>query len=369
MGNDELKALRAEVARIDEAIVELMARRLETATRMGRAKLRLGRPLRDFAQEKEVLERARRIAAVEGVPEDLAERVMLELIRSSLTVQEKGQVEEIAVGSGRSALVVGGAGKMGRWFVEFLGSQGFSVTVADPAAPPPAVPDWRHARGSFDLYVVAAPIAVTREVLKEMAGSPPRGLIFDIGSLKTPLRSGLEALAAAGGKVASVHPMFGPDTQLLSGRHVVVVDVGVPEATAEARELFSSTMATIVEMDLDSHDRLIAYVLGLSHALNIAFFTALAESGETADRLAHLSSTTFDNQLEVASQVAGENPHLYFEIQHLNEYGQESLAALADAVARLRALVADGDEEGFVALMERGADYLESARAGREGVS
>ena len=206
-------------------------------------------------------------------------------------------------------------------------------------------------------------------MLKEMAGSPPRGLIFDIGSLKTPLRSGLEALAASGGKVASVHPMFGPDTQLLSGRHVVVVDVGVPEATAEARELFSSTMATIVEMDLDSHDRLIAYVLGLSHALNIAFFTALAESGETADRLAHLSSTTFDNQLEVASQVAGENPHLYFEIQHLNEYGQESLAALADAVARLRALVADGDEEGFVALMERGADYLESARAGREGVS
>ena len=30
-------------------------------------------------------------------------------------------------------------------------------------------------------------------------------------------------------------------------------------------------------MGLDEHDRLIAYVLGLSHALNIAFFTALAK--------------------------------------------------------------------------------------------
>ena len=34
------------------------------------------------------------------------------------------------------------------------------------------------------------------------------------------------------------------------------------------------------------HDRLIAYVLGLSHALNISFFTALARSGEAAPRWA-----------------------------------------------------------------------------------
>ncbi len=43
-------------------------------------------------------------------------------------------------------------------------------------------------------------------------------------------------------------------------------------------------MAERVVMTLDEHDRLIAYVLGLSHALNIAFFTALAESGEEAPR-------------------------------------------------------------------------------------
>ena len=83
-------------------------------------------------------------------------------------------------------------------------------------------------------------------------------------------------------------------------------------------------------MDLDEHDRLIAYVLGLSHALNIAFFTALAESGEAAPRLARMSSTTFDAQLDVATRVAGENPDLYYEIQSLNDYGEESLQALRD---------------------------------------
>ena len=91
-------------------------------------------------------------------------------------------------------------------------------------------------------------------------------------------------------------------------------------------------MADLVVMGLDEHDRLIAFVLGLSHALNIAFFTALAESGEAAPRLARMSSTTFDAQLDVATRVAAENPDLYFEIQSLNDYGVESLNALQAAV-------------------------------------
>ncbi len=117
-------------------------------------------------------------------------------------------------------------------------------------------------------------------------------------------------------------------------------------------------MAVHAEMDLERHDRLIAYVLGLSHALNIAFFTALAESGEAAPALANLSSTTFDEQLAVARKVSDDNPSLYFEIQSLNDYGTESLSALLCAVERLRSLVRAGDEQGFAALMEQGREYL-----------
>ena len=135
--------------------------------------------------------------------------------------------------------------------------------------------------------------------------------------------------------MTSVHPMFGPDTDLLSGRHVIFIDLGNAAALQEAQDLFAPTMAERVVMGLDEHDRLIAYVLGLSHALNIAFFTALADSGEAAPRLARLSSTTFDSQMDVASRVAAESPELYFEIQSLNQYGEESLLALQQAVDRL----------------------------------
>ena len=97
-------------------------------------------------------------------------------------------------------------------------------------------------------------------MLAELAGRRPRGIVFDIGSLKTPLRSGLEQLRAAGCHVTSVHPMFGPDTELLSGRHVIFIDLGHAEALAAARTLFASTMAEQVVMGPDEHDRLIAYV-------------------------------------------------------------------------------------------------------------
>jgi chorismate mutase/prephenate dehydrogenase len=262
--------------------------------------------------------------------------------------------------------VIGGAGKMGRWFAEFMASQGFAVEVADPAGAPAGfthLPDWRDSALKHDFIVIATPLGLTDKILRELAMRRPKGVIFDVGSLKSPLRAGLNALKSHGCRVTSLHPMFGPDTELLSGRHVIFVEAGSAEATAAARELFASTMVEQVVMSLDDHDRLIAYVLGLSHALNIAFFTALAESGEAAPKLAKLSSTTFDSQLDVATKVAQESPELYFEIQSLNDYGTESLEALSQAIERLRAAVLSQDFAAFENLMRRGREYLEDRRS------
>jgi chorismate mutase/prephenate dehydrogenase len=358
-----LEQLREELGAIDRRVLELVAERDRLALEVGAAKRNAGRPVRDFQQEQEVMKRARAVAEELSLSSELADEIMLVLIRSALRVQERDRLQTARDQGGRRALVVGGCGKMGGWFVSYLSSLGFKVEVADPR---PAAEgeelvqlrDWRDSNLTHDVIVLATPLSVTNEILLEMAHDPPSGLVFDIGSLKSPLRSGLMSLAESGGKVASVHPMFGPDTDMLSGRHVIFVDVGVPEATKEARALFESTTAVQVSMDLESHDRVMAYVLGLSHALNIAFFTALVDSGESAPKLATLSSTTFDDQLNVASKVSRENPTLYFEIQALNDYGTESLSALLYAVERLRSVVRAGDAKGFAALMQKGADYL-----------
>ncbi|HEX7114597.1 MAG TPA: prephenate dehydrogenase/arogenate dehydrogenase family protein [Steroidobacter sp.] len=361
-----LDQLRERLSALDRDLLRLIAERQELSRQVAEVKRAEGRPTRDFRREREVLMQARTLAGTLGLSPQLAESVLRLLIRGSLTTQERIRVAAGARGSGQTALVIGGTGKMGRWFTEFLVSQGYSVTVADPAGRPSGesaeglgyVSDWRESGLDHDLIVVATPLKIANAILQELAARKPRGTVFDIGSLKTPLRQGITALQSAGCRVTSVHPMFGPDTELLSGRHVIFIDLGSKEALEAAQELFASTMAERVVMSLDEHDRLIAYVLGLSHALNIAFFTALAESGEAAPRLAQLSSTTYDAQVDVASRVAAENPELYFEIQHLNEYGRESLQALRGAVERICTCVSQGDAQAFVDMMERGREYL-----------
>jgi chorismate mutase/prephenate dehydrogenase len=357
-----LDELRAELTELDAEILALVARRQTLSEQVAAVKRATGRATRDFAREREVILRGRTAAEGLGLEPDLAESLLRQLIQSSLTTQEQARVAAQGQGSGKRALVIGGRGKMGAWFSDFLASQGFQVTIADPRGGLPGfdqLADWQDHPLDSDLIVLATPLSATAEILKLLAKRAPRGLIFDLGSLKTPLRAGLDALVKAGCRATSLHPMFGPDTQLLSGRHVIFIDLGDQAALQEAQGLFAPTMAERVVMGLDEHDRLIAYVLGLSHALNIAFFTALADSGEAALRLARLSSTTFDSQMDVASRVAAESPELYFEIQSLNEYGVESLMALKEAVARLISAVQSKDADAFTALMLRGRAYFD----------
>jgi len=363
-----LDELRIALTELDGQLVELVARRQALSEQVAAVKRATGRATRDFGREREVILRGRTTASRLGVSPDLAESLLRQLIQSSLATQEQARVAAQAHGSGKRALVIGGRGKMGGWFAEFLASQGFRVAIADPTGGLPGfdtVTDWESDELDFDLIVLATPLSVTTRLLEHLAKRKPRGLIFDLGSLKTPLRAGLEALVKAGCRVTSLHPMFGPDTELLSGRHVIFIDLGNADALREAQELFAPTMAERVVMGLDEHDRLIAYVLGLSHALNIAFFTALADSGEAAPRLAKMSSTTFDSQLEVSSRVAAESPDLYFEIQSLNEYGGESLLALQQAVGRLIEAVKSGNAAEFTDIMTRGRAYLDVRAAAR----
>jgi chorismate mutase/prephenate dehydrogenase len=355
-----LNELRKNLSAVDRRLVDLIAERQQIVARIGQIKLSAGTGTRDYAREKDVLDMGRRQAVDMGVDPDLVEKLLEMLIRTSLESQERDRVAAEGKGDGRRALVIGGAGKMGRWFVDFFSSQGFATTVADTTVEdgPARFKNWTDAGVEFDVIVVAAPLAVSGRILAQLAVLKPKGLVFDIGSLKSPLIDGLKELQSAGCHVTSLHPMYGPNTRLLSGRHLIFCDVGDAKATSAAKELFSATMVEQIDMGLEDHDRLIAYVLGLSHALNIAFFTALSESGEAAPKLAQMSSTTFDSQLLVSEAVAQDNPRLYFEIQNLNKFGLGPLDALCDAAVKIRETVAGGDEEAFVELMQKGRDYL-----------
>jgi len=188
-----LEELRSELSAVDRQLVELIAERQRLVGEIGRTKQASGTGTRDYAREKDVLDMARAQAGEVGLDPELAENVLRELIRSSLASQERDRVISEGKGNGRRVLVIGGAGKMGRWFADFFRSQGFETSIADPgiADGDGKFANWTDAGVDYDVIVVAAPLGISGRILAQLAVLKPRGLIFDIGSLKTPLLDGL----------------------------------------------------------------------------------------------------------------------------------------------------------------------------------
>ena len=357
----DLKVLREQLTDVDMQIIDLIHQRQSLSIKIGSIKRKAGQPTQDFLREKQVLELAADYAEKLNMQPDVIVDVMQLLIKSSLRTQEKARVQEEGQGSGQSALVIGGAGRMGNWFVEFLKSQGFEVFIADPKAECDEVKtfaSWKSLEDNFDITVVAAPLRESLTILNEILEEGRSGLIFDIGSLKTPLKKTLWQMSKKGIKVTSIHPMFGPDTDLLTGKHIIFMNVGSTESLQEAQKLFEATTAQQIEMSLENHDYAISYVLGLSHVLNIAFAKALYSSGENKDLLTNLSSTTFKDQLDVAKRVTDENPHLYYEIQYLNKFSLKTISELSNAIKEIFDFISSGDEDKFVQLMEQGRSYF-----------
>ena len=178
-----LNNLRKRLNELDRQLVELIAERQSVVEQVGELKRAEGQATRDYAREKQVLDGARANAAELDIAPDIVEEVMRLLIRTSLTRQERARVRAEGQGDGLKALVIGGGGKMGRWFGNFLDSQGYDITVADPentVAEFSNVADWREAGSDFAVTVVAAPLQPTAQIMEEMAVRGQGGLVFAI---------------------------------------------------------------------------------------------------------------------------------------------------------------------------------------------
>lgn len=361
---DELLKLRQRLDEIDTGIVDLIAERQAVVTTIGEHKLRTGSPLRHYEREREVIDRGVARAESLGLEGAVAREILQTLIHHSLSNQETHKLVQSYHGHGQRALVIGGLGRMGVWMSRYLDMVGYNVDVADRViveTPFRRVDDWEAVVNDYNLIVVAVPLRPSNEILMRLAELKPQGLVFDIGSLKSPMREGLDAMRDSGCRICSVHPMFGPEEIGLSGRHILFVDVGNKDAIAEARALFAHTAADCVELSLEEHDEVMAWVLGLSHLVNIAFAGALAQSGEAVPLLKQISSSTFNAQLNVATQVVSENPHLYYEIQQGNVNTAEVSRHFREVLDELVNAVADNEEAVFTRHMGAAKQRLANA--------
>ena len=362
----DIETLRNELSELDLKIIELVHRRQVLSEEIGAIKRDKGRPTRDYQREKLVIELAKSHAEKLNVDPLMVVDLMQLLIQSSLKTQESARVKEEGQGNGKKVLIIGGLGRMGSWFSEFMSMQGYDVHIADKninEEDESHFSSWKDTDDNYDITLVATPLRESKEILEEILEHGREGILFDIASIKSPIKETLTKISEKGMRVTSIHPMFGPDTDLLTGKHIVFMNLDEQDSHLEIMKLFESTTAQLIEMSIDSHDYAISYVLGLSHIINIAFSKVLHDSGEKEEEFSQVSSTTFKDQIEVARRVSQENPNLYFEIQHLNNHSIKTIEELNRVIQEISDAITMGSEENFVKIMNSGKKYFEDVEA------
>ncbi len=349
MDSLRIETLREEIAELDRQIMDLIGKRITVAKKIGGWKNENGSPIRDVQVEERVIERYIAIGETYSISKRTSKEVAQALIREAVDVQAALPRRAF----GKRILIIGGEGKMGRWLESFLSDNGHLVECLDVDGPPMA-----DVIEDKEVVIISTPISTVQGILQDISTTGTDALVFDISSLKSPFMNTLKDMAQHM-NVCSVHPMFGPTIPSLYDKNIMICDCGAPEAVEEAKGLFDGHGANIIRLPVDEHDRRMSYVLGMSHAINIAFFTSLADSGISYEDLKKVGSTTFRKMIEGSEEVARENPLLYYEIQNLNDNAERTWTRFMEAVDKVKEASLSETPEMFVEIMEKGRVYFE----------
>jgi len=358
---DLLEQHRRDIEALDRRILHLVCERLELARQIGELKETAGIPLRNFRVEAQVYERFGEASRLLGLDEVLGRDLARFLIGKAVEEQAVHR-DSVYQGNALKTLVIGGKGGMGRWIARFLRGQGHRVTIQDPdpaEAEYTEVEELGDAAVEADLIIIAVPMSICGEVIEELARLEVSAVVAEMCSLKGHMQDRIDRLRNDGMRLVSFHPLFGPDLRMLSGRTIVFCDEGRPEDLEIVAGLFAETSARLVTMSSTEHDRRMGLVLGLTHLANLVFARALAHSSLAASELAEVAGVTFTRKLGTTSEVATENPGLYFEIQALNAVTPETGRWLRQALDEWLGVVEAGDSSAFTELMTSCRDYLE----------
>jgi monofunctional chorismate mutase len=129
MTKPTLDELRKEIEKVDNEIVSLVAKRLEIAESIGQFKIDHCMTIKAFDVEKKVNERYKELSEKFGIHSELSKDLSKLLIDHACRVQEQKRFNSVAsdyktTNSPGKAVIIGGAGNMGKWFYNFLNSFG-----------------------------------------------------------------------------------------------------------------------------------------------------------------------------------------------------------------------------------------------------
>ncbi len=249
-------------------------------------------------------------------------------------------------------ILIYGVGGMGGFFKDFFFSRGYDVSGYD------VVENRRDVEldqiDDFDVIFVCVPMDAVGDALANIKQyANPNALLVDISSIKSNV---LPLFDESGFDYLSIHPMFGPKSEIGLSNIIVVVESGREEEKIILDE-FRKAGAVISYLPRDKHDEKMAEIQGISH------FALLAMANFLADRIGEedlvYASPIFCVLYKLASRILNQDWRMYYYIQKNAEKLRD---AFVESVVSLNEKLKDEKEfcRIFRSLKTKYKDYEDS---------
>ena len=254
--------------------------------------------------------------------------------------------------------IIGGAGKMGRWFAGLLLKEGCSVMISDvnkealsAAREELNVESLSSPRmtKAADIILLAVSIDSFEDALKEIAPyARPGQVIADITSLKDqPMALMHRYLDKA--TVLGTHPLFGPGAKDLANQNFVLTPTNEQENVLARKTMnyLQKHGAKVTVLTPQKHDEMMSVVLGLAHFISIVAADTLGDIGQL-QKLKDIGGSTYRVLTTLVESVISEDPELYASLQMRLPLVQEMEQLFQMHAAKWAELVQKQDRPAFV---------------------
>lgn len=221
--------------------------------------------------------------------------------------------------------IIGGSGKMGRWFANLLVKDGKEVLITGrnerkllEAKQQLGVETSTSiaAVKNADVVLISVPIDSFEAVVKQLQPHiRPEQIILDITSIKaSPVAIMHRYLKSA--SILGTHPVFGPGARDMVNKSFILTPTNEQEtALAQKVEKYLETRgARVTFMTPEEHDEMMAIILGLSHFIGLVSAETLLNLGKLKP-MENIGGSTFRLLLTLAESVISEDPEFYASLQ------------------------------------------------------
>ena len=287
------------------------------------------------------------LLAQAGIPEYVWRNLTINCAAASSAVSSPITVKS------RRVTVIGGQGKMGRFFVEQLSSSGHHVDILGRN-------DWDNARQLLEkanLVIVSVPIEQTVSIIKRTARYLNASTaLVDVTSIKTPIVQAM--LDCHSGPVLGLHPMFGPGVDSFLSQNVVACAGRQQQACQWFLDFIAGRGGKLIWCTPQEHDRMMGIVQAIRHFSTFGLGAFLAEEEIDLPRTLKFASPLYRMQLDLVGRLFTQDASLYLNVMLLKKRPQV-ISRLAATYSRLAELVEKGDRVALSKEFEVACSFFE----------